>query len=205
MDSARREELYKAINKLAVEVKVAKIDPLQINEVMKNKISLNELEAMHFSKLFDQLHADVDMMYIDSPDVIEEKFGVRVNMLVSKPTKVAGVKSQTKKGTKYTKIVSEHKADTKYAIVSAASIIAKVTRDREIRKISRKLGINIGSGYPSDRYTIEAVKSHMKSGILKNYTRERWITMDRIRQTNLVNFGFESKGQEHGNVEEDGY
>ncbi len=192
LNTKRREELYKIINSLAIDTKVAKIDPIQINEVMKNKISLNELEAMHFSRLFDKLQTDVDLMYLDSPDVIEEKFGVRVNMLTVKPTRVAGIKSAVQKGVKYTKIISEHKADTKYAIVSAASIIAKVTRDREMKKIEKKLGIDLGSGYPSDIYTTDAVRKHMKSGILKDYIRERWATMDRIRQTRLTTFGFRS-------------
>ena len=190
LNTKRREELYKVINELAIDTKVAKIEPLQINEMMRNKISLNELEAMHFSRLFDKLQTDVDLMYLDSPDVIEEKFGIRVNMLTTKHTKVAGVKSAIEKGVKYTKIVSEHKADTKYTIVSAASIIAKVTRDREMKKIGKKLGIDIGSGYPSDRYTIEAVRNHMKGGLLKDYIRERWATMDKIRQTRLTTFGF---------------
>lgn len=50
-------------------------------------------------------------------------------------------------------IVSEHHADDKFMVVSAASIIAKVVRDREITKLTKKYG-EIGSGYPSDPITI---------------------------------------------------
>ena len=50
-------------------------------------------------------------------------------------------------------IVSEHHADEKFMVVSAASIVAKVVRDREIEKLSKKFG-EIGSGYPSDPVTI---------------------------------------------------
>lgn len=50
-------------------------------------------------------------------------------------------------------IVSEHHADEKFPVVSAASIIAKVTRDRAIAMLAKKYG-EIGSGYPSDPVTI---------------------------------------------------
>jgi len=51
------------------------------------------------------------------------------------------------------KIISEHKADENYPVVSAASILAKVTRDEEIEKIKQQIGVNFGSGYPSDETT----------------------------------------------------
>jgi ribonuclease HII len=57
-------------------------------------------------------------------------------------------------------IVSEHHADDTYPIVSAASIIAKVTRDREIVKLAKKYGV-IGSGYPSDPITIAYLSAYI--------------------------------------------
>ncbi len=50
-------------------------------------------------------------------------------------------------------IVCEHKADAKYLPVAAASIIAKVTRDAEIEKLRKHVGIDFGSGYPADPKT----------------------------------------------------
>jgi ribonuclease HII len=50
-------------------------------------------------------------------------------------------------------IVSEHHADEKYMVVSAASIVAKVVRDRAVAGLAKKYG-EIGSGYPSDPVTI---------------------------------------------------
>jgi ribonuclease HII len=84
--------------------------------------------------------------------------------------------------------VAEHKADSRYPIVSAASIIAKVTRDREVKKIERELGITIGSGYPSDETTIDAIKANMGNAQLFNHIRRYWKTMDRIKQTRLTSF-----------------
>ena len=45
--------------------------------------------------------------------------------------------------------VAEHKADENHPEVSAASIIAKVTRDRAVEQLSKDIGIDLGSGYPS--------------------------------------------------------
>ncbi len=184
----RREELFKKINKVASEVLVDKIYPEEINRAMQSNISLNELEAVRFSKLFDQLDNHTSVLYLDSPDVIAHKFGLRVNIYSSKPTMVVGVKSEREKGTKYTKIVAEHKADSRYPVVSAASIIAKVTRDNEVKVLEEELGISVGSGYPSDQQTINAVKEHFKNQKFKRYIREYWVTMDAIKQQKIDSF-----------------
>jgi len=70
---------------------------------------------------------------------------------------------------KETKIISEHKADLRYAVVSAASILAKVTRDREIEKMEKTIKKKIGSGYPSDPVTQEFLKKNhdKKLGIIR--------------------------------------
>ncbi|MEM4532647.1 MAG: ribonuclease HII [Desulfurococcaceae archaeon] len=49
-------------------------------------------------------------------------------------------------------IVVEPKADKKYTVVSAASIVAKYYRDRNLY-LSKKIYGNFGSGYPSDQRT----------------------------------------------------
>ncbi|MCL5100092.1 MAG: ribonuclease HII [Candidatus Marsarchaeota archaeon] len=184
----RREELYGQIKKLSLEVKVDCIEPGEINEAMRRRISLNELEAIHFAKLFDQVENEVGAFYLDSPDVIAEKFGVRVNMSSARAARVNGIKADRPNAGRATRIVSEHKADSRYPIVSAASIIAKVTRDREMRKIEHKLGIKIGSGYPSDFSTVDAVREHMNESAFLEHLREYWSTMDNIRQTRITSF-----------------
>jgi Ribonuclease HII len=129
----RRELLFKSINSISNAIAVDRITPAEINQAMSNKISLNELEAIHFAKLFDQLNEDIGTVYLDSPDVIQEKFGIRFKMSSGKPLKVIGLKQKAQKGVKFTKVIAEHKADSKYPVVSAASIIAKVVRDREVK------------------------------------------------------------------------
>lgn len=184
----KREQLFGEIMDIATDVKVARIFPNEINDAMRNHISLNELEAMRFADLFDQIEHDVSVVYLDSPDVIPERFGTRFKMSSSKPTKVVGIKAKKDSGIKYTRIVSEHKADSRYPIVSAASIIAKVTRDREIALLEKKLKLKIGSGYPSDYKTIDIIKKNLRTGILDNHIRQKWSTMERVRQTSLASF-----------------
>lgn len=58
-------------------------------------------------------------------------------------------------------IISEHHADEKFLVVSAASIIAKVTRDRAVEKLGKKWG-EIGSGYPSDPVTVQWLTGYIR-------------------------------------------
>jgi ribonuclease HII len=75
------------------------------------------------------------------------------------------------------RLTGKHKADSIYPEVSASSIIAKVRRDREIELISREMGEDIGSGYPSDRTTIAYMESFVKrEGILPPHARKSWDT-----------------------------
>jgi ribonuclease HII len=60
------------------------------------------------------------------------------------------------------KIHSLHHADRIHVVVSAASILAKITRDKEIQKI-RKRYSDIGSGYPSDERTMLFIRNWMDS------------------------------------------
>lgn len=188
LSEKRRNQLYDEIVDISSSIKVDKIYPNEINEAMRNHISINELEAIRFAGLFDQMSERVSSVYLDSPDVIAERFGTRFKMLSTKPIKVDGIKMKKEKGVRYTRVIAEHKADVRYPIVSAASIIAKVTRDREIRKLEKELKLRIGSGYPSDYKTIDIIKRNLKSGALNNCIREKWSTMERVRQTKLAYF-----------------
>lgn len=185
LSEKRRNQLYGEIEEIALDIKIDKIHPKEINEAMRNHISLNELEAIHFAGLFDQIKSEVSSIYLDSPDVIAERFGTRFKMSSSRPTNVVGIKTSREKGLKYTKIIAEHKADVRYPVVSAASIIAKVTRDKEIKKLEKDLRMHIGSGYPSDYKTIDIIMKNLKTGVLTPHIREKWSTMDRIKQTKL--------------------
>lgn len=70
--------------------------------------------------------------------------------------------------------IYEPKADDSYPVCQAASIIAKVTRDREVRKIHEKVGFNFGKGYPT-KDTIKFVRRYKeRNGKLPPEIRKRW-------------------------------
>lgn len=188
LSEKKRKHLFDDIVSIATAVKIKCITPAEINEAMGSDISLNEIEAKAFSELFNGIGEEISAVYLDSPDVIPERFGIRFCMYSTKPTKVVGVKSETEKGVRYTRIISEHKADARYPVVSAASIIAKVTRDAEIAKLQKRLKMRIGSGYPSDELTIKTIRDNLKHVGLGEHIRFRWSTLDRIKQTSLLEF-----------------
>jgi ribonuclease HII len=189
LSAKRRSRIYNEIMDIAEDARFDMILPSEINDAMANRISLNELEAKHFSSLFDQINLNVHTIYLDSPDVIPERFGERFGMYSTKPTRVSGIKSAKRPaGVEFTRVVAEHKADVRYPVVSAASIIAKVARDAEIERLERKLRIKIGSGYPSDAETIEMIRANLGNPKLDQHIRNRWATLEKIRQRSILDY-----------------
>jgi ribonuclease HII len=166
----QREEIYNEIIKLTDKYKYIIIGPKTIDYyVYKNK--LNYLEFENMIKIIEEIKPD--KVIIDSPVVNTKKV-------------VEYIKNNLKINVE---IIAENKADKKYPVVSAASIIAKVIRDREIDKIKEKLNLDIGSGYPSDEKTMEVLKKDYDK--IKDYVRESWITIKRIGkgdQKNILDF-----------------
>ncbi|MGC8662402.1 MAG: ribonuclease HII [Candidatus Micrarchaeia archaeon] len=183
----KRQFLFDDIYSIADDIRVYAIRPDEINNAMKSKISLNELEAIHFARLIEECKADPKKIYLDSPDVIPEKFGIRISLISSKPVRVSGVRGKSKEKD-VAKIIAEHKADVKYPVVSAASIIAKVTRDAAIDELEERLGIEIGSGYPSDKKTIDMIRNNLDDVELAKQLREEWKTLKFIRQMKITEF-----------------
>ncbi len=166
----QREEIYNEIIKLTDKYKYIIIGPKTIDYyVYRNK--LNYLEFENMIKIIEEIKPD--KVIIDSPMVNTKKV-------------IEYIKNNLKINVE---IIAENKADKNYPVVSAASIIAKVIRDREIDKIKEKLNLDIGSGYPSDEKTIEVLKKDYDK--IKDYVRESWITIKRIGkgdQKNILDF-----------------
>lgn len=67
--------------------------------------------------------------------------------------------------------VIENKADSKYQVVSGASIVAKVVRDCSVHPL------NCGSGYPSDPITQKWLSENKNSIEFPKYVRHSWATI----------------------------
>ena len=65
-------------------------------------------------------------------------------------------------------IVSRHHADRTYPVVSAASIIAKVHRDRAVEVLRGEYG-DFGSGYMTDPKTLNSLRDWR--GLIANIRR----------------------------------
>jgi ribonuclease HII len=79
-------------------------------------------------------------------------------------------------------IVSEHKADKNYPIVSAASIIAKVERDKAIAELKDLHG-DFGCGYPTDPKTVAFLKQCVeKSEEYPDFVRKSWKPAKRAKK-----------------------
>ena len=161
LSPARRELLAPQIEKVArCEVIVV---PASDIDVMRAQMSLNEFEARLFASVVEKLHPET--AYVDAVDVDEIEFKRAILKQLSFEVEV----------------VSQHEADDLFPVVSAASIVAKVTRDAEVRKIEGELGTAIGSGYPSDPQTIAFLEKWIREkGSPPPHTRLTWDTTRRL-------------------------
>ena len=74
-------------------------------------------------------------------------------------------------------LVVEPKADARYPVVSAASVIAKVIRDRRIDVLRSMYGVR-GSGYPADPETRSWAMEVIGSGQRPPIIRYSWSTLE---------------------------
>lgn len=74
-------------------------------------------------------------------------------------------------------LIAENKADVHYPIVSAASIVAKVWRDRAIERLREEYG-DFGWGYPSEPKTRAFLREfYERHGYFPECARAKWRTL----------------------------
>jgi ribonuclease HII len=159
LSSKKREALAVEIARLAEKHVIMKVSPVEIDRVVESgrKLhKLNRLEAQTMALIIDALKPDE--AYVDAADVLENRF-----------------KHHIQEGLLFkAKIVAKHKADRTYPVVSAASIIAKVERDREIASLTGVYG-DFGSGYMADPQTMKFLKQWLEThGDYPECVRKSW-------------------------------
>jgi len=166
----RRDQLAKEIRKLALQCHVIMLSPAEIDQVVEKGRKLhrlNRLEAQTMAKVIAALKPDV--AYVDASDVLADRFGRHI--AEDLPFRV--------------KIISEHKADARYPVVSAASIIAKVERDKAVEQLRQKHGEDMGSGYVSDARTVRFLEKWLeKYGTYPDFVRKSWKPAKRLKKDN---------------------
>jgi len=173
LSASKREALYPEILEVAERVHWVGISPDEIDHVVvhgKRLRKLNYLEAVYFARVIDTL--DAPKVTVDASDVIPERFRDDIMANLGRRCEVT----------------ARHKADRDFPVVSAASIIAKVERDRAVARLRAEYG-DFGSGYPSDPMTRAYFIDRMGRGEpLPGYVRRSWKTWSNLEQTLLDSF-----------------
>lgn len=163
LSPARREILARKITRIAADLYILEVGPQVIDE-LRTVMTMNEIMVRSFSKVLARLHAD--RAILDAADVDARRFADRV-------------KAASKTAME---VIAEHKADQRHKIVSAASILAKVSRDASMRELEETTNCIIGSGYPHDQITLNFLKEWVKENRdLPPCARHSWATAQRIK------------------------
>ena len=173
----KREELAKEIEKIAQNIVILFVPASKIDANRRRGINLNQIEAIKMAEIINML--EPEKAIIDTPSYNSNKFKIYLT---------------SKLKNKNIELICENFADKNYPVVSAASIIAKVERDKRIEKLKRKVGFDFGVGYSHDERTIEFLEKLAKEtkGKMPSYVRKTWETTiqitDEIKQRKIFEF-----------------
>ena len=165
MTAKAREAIYDYLLKIADKVIIKRISPRELD-----RTNINTIEKNITAEIINK--SNPDTVYIDVP--------VRGKYICHYVDEV-----KSKISSQDVKIIGANKADSLYPAVSAASIIAKVERDRDIKNLHEIYG-DFGSGYPGDKYTVKFLeKYYADNKSLPECARLKWKTSQCIMQESL--------------------
>jgi ribonuclease HII len=133
--------------------------------------NLNNLEAIKCAIIINSLTKDLNekvRVFIDCPSVNINAWSEFVASSLLRPELI--------------ELVCEHKADLNHPIVSAASIIAKETREDILKDLKKELGVNFGSGYPADPMTRDFLVKTYGEERYDQIIRKSWSTYKKIKE-----------------------
>ncbi len=131
-----RDRLYEALvadDRLTCLVRV--LPAWELDRRMRSGTSLTEIEIDAFLQILEGL--DAPEATVDALDSRPERLGARLTRALEG----------------FCQVTASVGADASDPLVGAASILAKVTRDRAMTVIEQEIGQPVGSGYPSDPTT----------------------------------------------------
>ncbi|MEK6984162.1 MAG: ribonuclease HII [Nanoarchaeota archaeon] len=142
-----RESLFDKIKDISKKYKLIIIEPNEVDNAVgrHDGLNLNKLEARKSAEILNELGPDKAI--IDAPSNNIKSYKEYLSIFIKN---------------KEIDLVIEHKADVNYPVVSAASILAKVTRDNEIDKLKKQINIDFGSGYMSDPKTVDFLQKNFE-------------------------------------------
>ena len=161
----KREQLAREIEERAIATHRVVISVDEIDNQKTDGLNLNQREAIAAAMIINKLNDGKENInvVIDCPSVNLEAWKDEVDKYLVAKANIH--------------LVCEHKADANHIIVGAASILAKVRRDCEVKKIRERIGVDFGSGYPSDPVTRKFIYEHYKEFEGKGIFRESWSTI----------------------------
>ncbi|MFW5949383.1 MAG: ribonuclease HII [Halolamina sp.] len=163
---ARREELAARLgDNPQIRVATATVAPTRIDAP---DTDMNTLGVAAQAEAVAAVAETGDDVVADAADTDAERFGSRLRAAVAElGTEVA--------------VTAEHGADERHAVVSAASVVAKVERDRRMAEIGERYDRDVGSGYPSDPTTRAFLADYVdEHGELPECARATWRTCEDV-------------------------
>lgn len=161
---AQRARIAHEIERLAQKIIVVAIEPSELDE------NLTEIELRAMGQIIQESGAE--RIYLDLP------VGPRAHDSFIQALR-------TRVGTLECELAAENRADVKYPVVSAASIIAKVSRDRAIELLRQEYG-DFGWGYPSEPKTRAFLKEFFeRTGRFPPCARRKWHTLQKLTELSL--------------------
>ena len=165
LSAERREVLDRAVRSAdgaavsVVEVPVARIDDPATD--------MNALTLDAQAEALAAVARPGDDAVCDAADVDAGRFGARMASALAD------------RGVERVDVRAEPRADERHAVVSAASVVAKVARDAHVAALAEDHG-ELGSGYPSDPTTRSFLERFVaEHGELPDCARASWATSQR--------------------------
>ncbi|KAL6075705.1 Ribonuclease HII [Balamuthia mandrillaris] len=155
LSPARRTYLEGIIRQSALLIRSTQVSAAEID---RNRLqlgrTLNQLQIEHTERLLGELAEQNGLelnraglaLCMDAVDVNSERYQAHFQGLFPEA-----------------RVLAQHKAESAFVSVAAASIIAKVERDKAMLQLEKETGLALGSGYPSDPFTLSFLRSFSPS------------------------------------------